>query len=308
MSDISIIIVNYFTEKFILNCIDSIRMNTVNELCEIIIVDNIVENYTFADKLKNFVNVKYLPLNDNYGFGYACNRGSEIASGSVLLFLNPDIIVKYDSIQKLYRFLLSRSDAGFVTGVLTDEYGEIQYFYNNFPGLSWEFKQAFGISLEDEIKKLNDAEGLKSGTPFKINWAHGACLMIKKEVFTKTKKFDEKIFLYYEDVDIQQQTIRLGYKNYCIPDAVFEHFGRSSVRSEEGTKVYYFHMHIAKIYYMRKYFKFWKAIIVRVFYITGFASKVILLPFRNKYKKQRRLMFSVYTMVILIYLNLKKVL
>ncbi len=306
MFEISIIIVNYYTEKYILNCIESIIRSAVNDLCEIIIVDNVIENDTFKNELNCFNCLKYLPLNKNYGFGYACNRGAEIASGKAILFLNPDIKVINDSIQKLYEFLFSKNDAGFVTGILTNEYGEIQYFYNNFPGLSWEFKQAFGISLDSKIEKLNNYKKLTAGTPFEIDWAHGACLMIKSDVFNKIAKFDENIFRYYEDVDIQQQTIKLGYKNYCFPDAVFEHFGKSSVRSEEGTKVYYFHMHIAKLYYMKKYYKLWRNIIVRIFNITGFASKIIMLPFRDKYKDIRRLMFSIYLMVILIHLNLKR--
>lgn len=306
MSEISIIIVNYYTENYIYKCIDSIRKETWNKLCEIIIVDNVKENTSFAKKLSNFYNVKYLPLNKNYGFGYACNRGVEIASAKTLLFLNPDIIVKNNSIQKLYKFLLSKNDAGFVTGVLVDEHDKIQYFYNNFPGISWEFKQAFGISLSTTIEKLNNVKELVLGIPFRIEWAHGACLMVKAEVFYKTQKFDENIFLYYEDVDIQQQTIELGYSNYCCPDAEFEHFERGSVRSEEGTKVYYFHMHTAKLYYMKKYFQAWKNFIVRIFYVTGFTSKIFMLPFRNKYKGSRSLMLSVYIIVILIHLNLKK--
>lgn len=306
MSEISVIIVNYKTEEFILNCIDSIIKTTRTNIYEIIIVDNVVKNSSFADELKRYDAVKYIGLDNNKGFGYACNRGVENAKGKVLLFLNPDIIVKEDAIEKIYKFILSRSDAGFVTGVLTDEQGKLQYFYNDFPGLSWEFKQAYGISLVKTIDELNNADELKQSKPFRIDWAHGACLMINTGVFKKTKWFDENIFLYYEDVDIQKQVYDINYVNYCYPDSVFIHYERGSVRSEKGSRVYYFHMHYSKLYYMKKYFPVWKNLLVRLFYITGFTSKIIMLPFRVKYKGSRSLMISIYMMVIMIHLNLKK--
>ncbi len=306
MFDLSVIIVNYNTEEYILNCINSIGKNTDINNIEIIIIDNISGNGTFEDKLKFYKDVKYYNLNSNKGFGYACNRGVEKATGKVLLFLNPDIIVTKGAIDKLFKFITDKDNIGFVTGVLTDEDGNLQYFYNSFPGIKWEMKEALGISVASTINELNSINEIKDKVPFCIDWAHGACLMINSKVFNMTNAFDENIFLYYEDVDIQRQVADLGYKNYCYPDSSFIHFERSSVRSEEGIKTYYFYMHSSKIYYMRKYDSFIKRIVVRLLYLLGFNTKIIMLPFRKKYKYKRRLMLSVYFLCIAVYLNIKR--
>jgi hypothetical protein len=306
MLELSIIIVNYETEKHVFTCIDSILNSIEINSYEIIVVDNTFPNYYFEESISRLQNVKYFNLVSNKGFGYACNRGAEHANGKVLLFLNPDIIVKNKSIENLIEVLTNKSDVGFVTGLLTDESGLISYFYNYFPDISWEFKEAFGLFRENTIKALNNVAGIKNKTPFQIDWAHGACLMIKSEVFKLTSGFDENIFLYYEDVDIQKHIKNLNYKNYCQPNSQFIHFARSSVRSNSGLKVYYFYMNHSKLYYMKKYYPFWKRLSVRIFYILGYSTKIMMLPFRTKYKNDRKLLLSLYMIVIGVHLNLKK--
>ena len=306
MTELSIIIVNYFTEEHIINCIKSISDTFFNIDYEIIVVDNGTRNsINFKEQLGKFQKVSYYQLDYNYGFGYACNKGTEKAKGHTYLFLNPDITVTKGAIDNLYEFIMKKEDAGFVTGVLIDEIGELQYFYNNFPRLSWEFKEAFGIGVTGAIKKLNSIDDIANKKCFRIDWAHGACLMIKSEIFKKTRGFDENIFLYYEDVDIQKQCSDLGYNNYCIPYSQFIHYTRSSVRSSEGTRIYYFYLHRGKLYYMKKYFPVWKNLLVRMFYIIGFSSKIILLPFRGKYAGNKFFMVKIYSLVLSVYLNLK---
>lgn len=303
---ISIIIVNYHTAEYLINCIRSITLNTQTIHYEIIIVDNSDEKEKFEPLLSENDYISYIKLESNRGFGYACNRGVDISSGEVILFLNPDIIVTKNSIEALYKFITNIEDVGFVTGMLTNDAGETQYFYNYFPDISWELKEAFGLYVGKTINKLNNIKAIKDKTPFLIDWAHGACLMIKSEIFKSIPGFDENIFLYYEDVDIQKQVLDLKYKNYCQPVSQFIHYERSSVRSKEGMRIYYFYMHYSKLYYMKKYHPFWKRTLIRISYILGFSSKIILLVFRKKYAAERMTMLTLYLMVIAVYLNLKK--
>lgn len=304
--DLSIIIVNYNTANYANECIRSVFENIGNLSYEIIIIDNSSQVNEFQHVKLNNLRLSYTDLGSNKGFGFACNRGAEKATGKVLLFLNPDIIVEKDSIDNLFDFLRNKDDAGFVTGILTDLSGEISYFYNYFPHLSWEFKEAFGLSVDNSIRELNNVEEIKTGKYFRIDWAHGACLMIKKDVFQKTKGFDENIFLYYEDVDIQKQVTDLKYNNYCFPKSKFIHFTRSSVRSIKGMRIYYFYMHFSKLYYMKKYFPFWKRILVRSYYLLGYSSKIVMLPFRKKYSSDKSIMFNMYILVLSVYMNLKR--
>lgn len=304
--NISIIIVNYHTAEYLIKCIHSIIYNTSSIGYEIIIVDNSNEREEFKSLLSENDFILYIKLESNRGFGYACNRGVEIASGEVLLFLNPDIIVTKNSIEALYNYIINIEDVGFVTGVLTNEIGETQYFYNYFPDISWEFKEAFGLFVGRTINKLNNIIEIRNKTPFLIDWAHGACLMIKSKTFKLIPGFDENIFLYYEDVDIQKQISNLGYKNYCQPLSQFIHYERSSVRSNDGIKIYYFYMHSSKLYYMKKYHPFWKRMLIRISFILGFSSKLFLLVFRKKYANNKITMLTIYLMVIAVYLNLKK--
>lgn len=304
---LSIIIVNYNTHDHVEKCLFSIYENT-NLPFEVIIVDNFSPYRNIEEVAKKFPEAKFIYLDSNSGFGAGCNAGVKHSSGEYILFLNPDIIVKEGSIEKLYEVVSSDDDIGVVAGSLVSEDGEFQYSYNQFPGLGWEFKEAFGISLMHTINKLNEQTQAMAARNenFEVDWFHGACMMIRKKVFEEAGGFDENIFLYYEDVALCKKIKELGYRNVCIPFAKFIHHERGSVRSERGELVYHFYMHKSKLYYYRRFKSISYTLKVRVLFITGTLVKMIILPFRKKFRHEMKSRFTGYKTAMFVHLNFYK--
>jgi len=305
--DISIIIVNYKTELHLERCLKSIYESNLEGIsAEIIVVDN----NSRKNELKNiqtlYNKVRCIFLTANYGFGYACNRGAEESNGRYLLFLNPDIIVLNDSIKELSDFAKMNEDISGISGLQINEKGELQYCFNDFPDIRWMFTEAFGIGGEKIMSTMLQKIEIKQGLPFEIDWAHGACLMIKREAFFEVSGFDEKIFLYYEDVDIQKKIKDNGMKVYCVPTAKFYHYERSSVRDKESQILYHYYMHKNKLYYVKKYFSIPKNIFIRLMFLLGYSSKIIMLPFRNKFKNNKLEKLKHYLIILGVYLNIYK--
>lgn len=304
---ISIIIVNYNTAEFIKQCLDSLKKHWISDM-EIIIIDNNSTDRSIESLVSKFPGTHFYFLKDNKGFGAGCNYGTTKANGKYLLFLNPDITVTSDAISYLYNHMEKNPDTGVCSGLLYDKNEIPAYCFNNFPDLSWEFMQAFGIGLERTIRKLLNHPNIISGQndPFEVDWFHGACLLIKKELFNKVNGFDENIFLYYEDVDICYKVKILGYKNICIPNAKFYHFTQSSVRGHKGQRVYFFNMHKYKNYYMKKYFPIYKRVIVHFFYILAGLLKIVVSPFRKKKRTNIRNELEYYLIIIKVHLGIMR--
>lgn len=305
MQNLSVIIVNYNTHDHLINSLSSLYSSKHKFDFEIIIVDNNSSNEEIKKFPVLFPDAKFIFNKHNVGFGEGCNIGAKKAVGKYLLFINPDITVKESSLDKLMEFAEGNENVGVVTGILIDDKGLQSYSYNNFPGLRWEFLEAFGIGRDKFIDKLISQS--KSGKPFEIDWAHGACLLIRKEIFIAHNGFDENIFLYYEDVDLQRRLKESGYKNYCLPDSQFVHFTQSSVRSLRGERIYNFYMHVSKIYYYRKYNQKLALFLIRLFYITGYCFRILKLPVDRKYKEKKAEKLYHYFIIIRIYLGLLNV-
>jgi len=303
--ELSIIIVNYNTKDYVEKCINSIPEYLKSTL-EIVVVDNASINRDIMELEKVYKDIKLIYSEKNNGFGYGCNLGVRKTNSKYLLFLNPDIKVIENSIEILLKYLKSNINAGVVSGILINDFNQVLYSYNSFPNLKWEFYQAFGLFLKKTIRELTSRIEIKNNIPFEVDWFHGACMMMRRDVFEKVGGFDENIFLYYEDVDIQKKIKDCGYKNICIPQAKFYHLERSSVRGEGFDKVYHFYMHISKIYYYKKYYSTIQVLKLRMLYIAGILVKIFIFPFRPRIWSQILTRFKEYAIILSVYTNIKK--
>jgi len=304
--DISVIIVNYNTTIFVKSCLDSMIFQTNGIEYEIIVVDNDSSDRDIEELPNIYENVKFVFLDRNNGFGAGCNFGAKIANGKYLAFINPDIVIKDNVLLGFFKYLETNKDVGLCSGILIDEDGNPQYCFNDFPGIKWEFYEAFGLFQSKVIKKILSHPYIVNNVvnEFEVDWFHGACIFMKRELFLKVNGFDEKIFLYYEDVDLCQKVKKMGYKIVCLPYIRLVHYMRSSVRSVEGERIYYYYMHTSKIYYMKKYFGFTRCLFVRLMFISGTFLKIIILPFRKKFKSNILLRYNQYIVTLKVYLKM----
>lgn len=288
--EVSLIIVNYFTSDHIFNLLNSLKSLNKLDLLEIVIVNNSVEDKGLKKIPVEFPIVKIIEAGDNPGFGAACNIGVKHSHGKYVAFVNPDIRFEKDIFPEMIKFNNLNPNAGFIGGILSDDRSKPVYSFNFFPGYWWEILQALGMGSNNEIKKLLSRKEITiEKKSFEVDWLIGAFLFTSRKVVDEVNGFDERFFLYYEDVDIQFRAKALGYANFCIPHLQLKHFEKSSVSSEKGDDVYHFYMYKSKMMYYYLHFSFFKRNILRIFLLLGLFFRVVfLLPrksFNNKKKK-----------------------
>src|SRR5271165_5247040 len=112
MSQISVIIVSWNARGYLRDCLNSVRHTGASVLKEIIVVDNASTDSSPEMVAKEFPEVKLIQSNENLGFARANNLGMRYASGSMLAFVNSDVIVRPGCLQNLAAFLESRPEVG----------------------------------------------------------------------------------------------------------------------------------------------------------------------------------------------------
>jgi GT2 family glycosyltransferase len=286
--EISIVIVNYNTSEYLCNCLISVIDKLYAVSYEIIVVDNNSTERNVEILVLKFPGVKFLFRDVNDGFGSGCNFGAKTAKGKNLLFLNPDIRLLDDSVIKLCQYIDEHPSCGIVSGLMVDENNSVLYSFNEYPSIGWEFYQLIGFGFDKRISKLVNKSEIKENKIFETDWFHGAIFMISKVDFESTNGFNEKYFMYYEDVEICYNVkMNLGKKIMCLPSIRVFHHTQSSLAAEINDNVYIFHIHRSKIIFLRKYSKMKKIIfhIMGIFYVS---SRITILPFWNKYKGNKK--------------------
>ena len=123
---ISIIIVSYNVKLYLKQCIESILKSTNFNNIEIIVVDN----YSYDDSVimlkNNFKNVKIIHNKKNLGFSKAVNIGINNCNGEYICLINPDTVIKEDTLNVLNKYLENNNDVGIVGCKILDPNGKLQ--------------------------------------------------------------------------------------------------------------------------------------------------------------------------------------
>ena len=239
LPQLSIIIVNWNCLAFTLECIRSLEETTRNIDCEVIVIDNASRDAPCSDLVAEFPSVKLILSDRNLGFGRANNLGLKHAVGQYLLFLNPDTLVKADSVLRMHRELAARPHAGamgcrllnpdgtlqttctFVFPTITNQLLAIDWLQQRWPALPLWGKQAL---------YSNDGQSVHE-----VQVAPGAAIMIPRHVFESVGGFNPDYFMYAEEVDLCLAIRRAGYSVLHLADAEIIHFGgQSTNKCEDG--------------------------------------------------------------------------
>lgn len=224
MDKISIIIVTFNSEKTIKVCLDSIIKSSSDY--EIIIVDNNSQDDTCKIVKRFGKNVNLIEAGANLGFAKANNIGVRTAVGEYLIFLNPDTrILGTDSLNKLKESLKENPEYGIIGPKLIYPDGSLQARVRNLPTAGRAFQEYIL-----QKKGAYDFYQPNCKTLCEVESVTGACIIIKKELFLKVGGFNEKYFLYFEDLELCKEVRYLGYKVGFLSEVIVEHAeGKSGV-------------------------------------------------------------------------------
>lgn len=250
MKKISIIIVNYNVEHFLHICLQSV-FDAIKQLdAEVIVVDNHSSDASCEMVKTLFPDVILIENKVNIGFSKANNQGVEIAKGEYILILNPDTILAENTLINITSFADNQTHLGALGIRLIDGTGNFLFeSKRNTPTP----KRAFFKLLSNANEKLGYyANQVNQFENSEIEILVGAFMMLKKDVYLKMNGFDERFFMYGEDIDLCYRLLKAGYKNYYIGSETAIHFKGESTQKDIKYLTYFYGA--MKLFY-RKHFK-----------------------------------------------------
>lgn len=234
--DISIIIVNYNVKDFLYGCLKSIREATSNLKVETIVVDNnsLDGSVEYLEPL--FPEVNFIALQENLGFARANNIGIEKAKGKYLLILNPDTLLRNDTLQVMYDFMETHPDCGIAGCKVLNPDGSFQVACRRgFPTPWVAFSKLFGLqSLFPKSPLFAQYNQLfrPIDETYEIDAVIGAFMFCRADLIKEIGGFDAEFFMYGEDLDLCRQVKLRGWKvMYVHTTSIIHYKGESTKRS-----------------------------------------------------------------------------
>lgn len=242
---LSIIIVNWNAGTQLAEAVASIAQYHHNLVSSVIIVDNASTDGSLAcvDAFTRLPFPLHIVRNtSNMGFGAACNQGAALVESDYLLFLNPDTRLFVDSLSKPIDLL--QDPINFNIGIcgirLVDEKGDESTAASNFPTLRVMVGKILALNkLFPRLFPRHHMLPSELHESCSVDQVIGAFFLIRKYVFDKCHGFDERFFVYFEEVDLSLRAKHLGYSSYFLSDASAFHKGGGCSEQVKAGRLFY---------------------------------------------------------------------
>ena len=215
---LAIIIVTYQAEPYLDGLFSTLRQHTELDDVEIVVVDNASSDRTLAELSRigqSWSNLHVLPQTRNTGFAEGNNIGLRWArerGAAFALLLNQDVEVTADWLKPLLSVMDARSDVAAAQPLLV-LFREPHLI--NSAGNQLHFCGfAYCGSFRQGIESIRPDQGIRS-----VAYASGAALLLRMDALARAGDFDEKLFLYHEDCDLQIRLRQLGYDCVLVPES-----------------------------------------------------------------------------------------
>ena len=234
-AEISVITINYNGLEDTCALIESIPFS---DGVEVIIVDNASQNDEASIIAQRYPQVCVIRSNHNLGFAGGNNLGIQAAHGRYLFFINNDTVFMGTESEKLtaLKLLVARLESDSKIGLVCPK---IRFFWNHQPIQYAGYTPLSSITLRNRSIGYNEDDHGQYDMAHPTPYAHGAAMMVKREVVEKAGMMPECFFLYYEELDWSMMIRRAGYQLWYDPCCSVFHKESQSTGQNSPLRTYY---------------------------------------------------------------------
>lgn len=233
-ADVAIVTVTYNSAGVIGPFLESARGHGAR-VAEVVVADNPSPQTPQTLEIVHREGARVLSLENNVGYGTAVNRAVASLPETVryILVSNPDVRLLSGAVSTLASALDDLELAGSVGPAILEEDGSIYPSARRIPSI----RTGVGHALLGRIWPANPwtrayrQEDVDPKVRREVGWLSGACLMVRRSAFDEVHGFDERYFMYFEDVDLGYRLGRSGWRNLFEPTAMVVHTGGTSTAS-----------------------------------------------------------------------------
>jgi GT2 family glycosyltransferase len=185
---------------------------------------------------------------ENRGFGAGNNAGNARLTTELALFLNPDAVLSRSDLVALVAYLDAHPRCA-VVGPLVRSAGRPSYAAGRLDSLATELRPLLPAPLSVLGPRRRFPPDYARSGP--VGYVEGACFLVRRDVLAEVGGFDERYFLYFEELDLARRLRAIGAEVHLCADAVVEHaMGTATATVEHGGST---HLVRSTVRYLRRW-------------------------------------------------------
>ncbi len=278
MPDISLVIVNYNVKEFLANLLTSVEKAKGNLVLEIFVVDNNSSDGSMSYLRRRFPYVNFIENRDNVGFGRANNQAIRQAKGKYTLLINPDTLIEEDTLRVMYDHMESHPKAGASGCKILNPDGTFADESRRTVPTPWN---ALGkvLGLATLLPKSKTFAGyymnwLDEDTPSEVPVISGSFMFFRTDVLKELDGFDERFFMYGEDIDLCYRLTQSGRVIDYVPSTSIIHYKGESTKKDNIDYIIIFNK--ALYQFFEKHYSYSYTLLFRMIIVSGIVIRGVM--------------------------------
>lgn len=273
--DISLVIVNYNVKEYLANLLHSVYRAHHDFRLEIFVVDNYSTDGSVEFLRQRFPDVHYIANDTNLGFGKANNQAIRQCKGKYTLIVNPDVLIGEDTLQVLYDHMETNPGTG-ASGckILNPDGTFAPESRRSIPTPMKAMYKVLGLTtLFPKSSRFASyyMGGTDENTPSRVEVLSGSFMFYRTDVLQELEGFDERFFMYGEDIDLCYRTLQKGYHIDYVPETSIIHYKGESTKKENLRYIITFNK--ALYQFFEKHYSYGYSFFFRLFILLGIVVK-----------------------------------
>jgi N-acetylglucosaminyl-diphospho-decaprenol L-rhamnosyltransferase len=260
--DLGVVIVNYNAGQHLGRCLDSVFTLSGDCALEVVVVDNASQDGSARRAAESRPEVRLIENPDNRGFARAANQGIAATSAPLVLLLNPDAEVISGTLADLAKLIRDRPRAGAITPLIRNPDGTPYPTGRRLPPLG----EALGHVLLGPILPGNrftrsyTLADWDRTTEREVDWIAGSAMLLRRQALDEVGPFDERFFMYAEDVDLCTRLRQAGWTVVFCPQVEVHHVG--ALATGRSKRMPLEHSRSAYRYFAKHHARGWRKVLL----------------------------------------------
>lgn len=289
-TDITLIIVSYNVKEYLANLLYSVDRAKSNLTLQIIVVDNDSHDGSLEYLKPRFPYVEFIANNENVGFGKANNQALLKAKGKYTLLINPDVLISENTMVTLYAHMEGNQGTGACGCKILNPDGTFApESRRSVPTPVNALWKVLGLTtLFPDNKRFSEyyLGWMDPDEPGSIPVLSGSFMFFRTELLKKLEGFDERFFMYGEDIDLCYRVAKAGYSIDYVPSTSIIHYKGESTKKDNLRYVITFNK--ALYQFFDKHYSYGYTLFFRMLIYSGIVLKTILSYVATLIKKASR--------------------
>ncbi|MBC5829396.1 MAG: glycosyltransferase family 2 protein [Candidatus Eremiobacteraeota bacterium] len=267
MEEVDVIVVTWNDRDNAIKALDSVfslsEVQTDPDFANVVVSDNgSADNTVQALRARYGSRITVIENGKNLGFGTGCNRAIARTSGRYIFLLNPDAVLRNGALAGIVNFMDANPRCALAGPKIFEWSGGIAESCGEFDTWVGAFLRSSAWGDLPLLRKFANGAQLRAWNydqPRKVDLVIGAAIALRRSVIEEIGAFDERYFMYHEEVDLAKRVAAAGYETWFYPSSEAVHQGQGSSRGRSVEKL---KQRSRRQYWIKHHGRLWYAALV----------------------------------------------